>query len=191
MKNTVTITTVGKEVHVIAKVNANPIGKAILLMATLSAIIGVGVLLYNTEAEAVKSMILPLFALSFIVIYFLGRYTLWNLYGREIFHISTSSFNYQYDYGLYKSAIGSIAFVGLMTDYPNKEQPEGVIEFIMNTGLQDEDDDEWAFVNHSSITHAGTVVIAKGELAVLDTHLKKLFDADANKATQFIPNTSF
>lgn len=180
----------GSKLYYTAKVNAHPIGKILIVAILIAVISGLGVLIYHIETADIKSMLLPFCVFTFLVFYLLGRYTLWNLYGREIIQITTKQFSYQFDYGWYKTEMKHIEFIRLSTDYPNKEIPIGKFEFTLDNGLEDEHSEEWGFVNHSTFNHETTVELPKTELARLDAHLSLLFKMEPGRANDFLPYTT-
>lgn len=176
----------GLQLNYTAKVQANPIGKVIVLLLFFGAILFFGILIYYVGVNDTKAILMPIAAFVIIVGYFMGRYLLWNFYGREIICINSKVLTYQFDYGWFKTEKKDIAFVRLATDYPDKEATEGTFEFVLDNGMEDEHSEEWGFVNHSSIHHTTTVVLPKIVLFTLDTELQKMFQA-AGKADCFSP----
>ncbi len=176
----------GLQLNFTAKVQANPIGKIIVVILFFAALFWFGVLIYHVDAVEMKTMLMPIAAFVIIVGYFMGRYILWNFYGRESINITSKVLTYQFDYGWFKTEKKDIAFVRLATDYPDREAEEGTFEFVLDNGMEDEHSEEWGFVNHSSIHHTTTVVLPKTVLYTIDTELQKMFQA-AGKADCFSP----
>lgn len=178
----------GLQLNFTAKVQANPIGKIIVVLLFFAAIYFFGTLIYHVGVLDMKAMLMPIAAFVIIVGYFMGRYILWNFYGREIISITSKVLTYQFDYGWFKTEKKDIAFVRLATDYPDRDAEEGTFEFVLDNGMEDEHSEEWGFVNHSSIHHTTTVLLPKTVLYTLDIELKKIFQA-ANKADCFLPHS--
>lgn len=185
MKNTVQVHTDLNTVYFVAKVQAHPIGKVLLFLLIVGTFTGLGFVLFNIEADEVKAMLIPIGIIFLAIYYFLIRYLIWNLFGKEIIQITTNALRYQYDYGWYKTTMKQIDFVRLSTNFMDEE---GKIEYVMDTGNDDEHSEEWGFVNHSSIIHQTTVVVPKSELRKLETHLAILFNQDKNTADCFLPS---
>ncbi len=176
----------GLQLNYTAKVQANPIGKIIVVILFFAALFWFGVLIYHVGAVDMKAMIMPIAAFVIIVGYFMGRYILWNFYGLEIIQITPKQFSYQFDYGWFKTEMKHIVFVRLATDYPDKEATEGKFEFVLDNGMEDEHSEEWGFVNHSTFNHETAVVLPKAHIHILDKHLQLLFQM-ADKADCFSP----
>jgi len=74
----------------------NPLwAKAVLLLADL--------LIVFIISFALIEWIPGLLLLNMVILFFLSRYTLWNIYGKEYLIISAKSFSYQHDYGFFRT----------------------------------------------------------------------------------------
>lgn len=68
----------------------------ILLMISIPISLIIGI-----DAEP-QNLIVPVLCISFIIFYFIIRYFLWNIYGKENIIINNKTITYNRDFGLYQ-----------------------------------------------------------------------------------------
>ena len=139
-----------------------------MILIPISLVVGI-----DTEPQ---NIIVPISFISFIIFYFIIRYFLWNIYGKENIIINNKTITYNRDFGLYQTKYTSNHYYKL--------------DFA--TELVKEDNDlqfgDLVFVNYSEETQLPEVIFQTSILIELN-ELKKLqqeielhlFDIDKNK----------
>lgn len=104
MKNRTELHFDGICLYIDSKVGAALPGKIILIMANL---IGWTLFLYaalSIPGEYLRDFIFPMIIFFLILIFILGRYTLWNLWGAEFIRINNKSLSYFRSYGILQTS---------------------------------------------------------------------------------------
>lgn len=181
MKNTTKVNADGLNIYLTTEVRSNPIGKYLLALFTLSFIALVFFVLLKIDPYKIGAAILPIFLFSAVIIYFVGRYTLWNWFGKEHLIINLKSISYRYDYGLYSTNLKTIRVHRL--GYAS--------EFVQNIGKTDfgrlsfynyrKEDDLPEFLLQT------TVLIPEPAIEETKAYLEEMFERTYFEKTGFIP----
>lgn len=126
MENNCLIKTDGVCLYVSTEVRAERTGKLMLLVLNLLIWTGIVALIANVEDRAIGEALLLLLIMGVIRHYTLGKYTLWNFFGKESF-INTKSFSYQHDYGFYRTNLTTKDFTRLRVEYRNLREEKGTL----------------------------------------------------------------
>jgi hypothetical protein len=86
-----------------SQVKAAIIGKVILIFINLIVWPSYFYMAIEIPVDKEKGFIVPLIAFLFILIFVLGRYTVWNFWGEEYVRINTKSINYTRSYGIFRT----------------------------------------------------------------------------------------
>lgn len=103
MKNTSSIHFDGICIYLNSEIKAATIGKIILLLFNAAAWTGFIFMASYVPGEEIKSFILPMVLIPVILIFVAGRYTTWNLWGKEYIIINTKAITYSRSYGIIKT----------------------------------------------------------------------------------------
>ncbi len=110
MKNRITISNNGSSVLFSLIVKAERRGKIVLTLLVLLLIGVVVFALSNTPRSAFPKIIIPATIIGGLIFYFPIRYWLWNLYGEELFAITTRSVSIERSYGFYRTPLETFPF---------------------------------------------------------------------------------
>jgi hypothetical protein len=100
MRNTCQVHSDGICVYIDTKVKSAIIGKIILIVFNIVLWSFYLFFALSTHGNEVKGLFLPLVLIPIILIFILGRYTLWNLWGKELIRINTKNITFQRSYGI-------------------------------------------------------------------------------------------
>jgi hypothetical protein len=125
MRNKCHIRKDGVCLYVTTEVKAESIGKIILLLLNLIIFIGICAIMVSVEEQNIGRSLLGLIIFSILLFYTLGRYTLWNFFGKEIFIINTKTISVQYDYGFFLTALDTKPLNHLSYEYCKMREEKG------------------------------------------------------------------
>ncbi|MBL4642981.1 MAG: hypothetical protein JKY44_05260 [Flavobacteriaceae bacterium] len=108
MKNEININSDGINVYVIMEIRIHNGLKVVLVGVTITVIVLLVFLLSMLDVKEEPKLIFPMVTIPLLVFYFLVRYTLWNLFGKENLIINTKSISSNFEYGWYKTNLKTI-----------------------------------------------------------------------------------
>ena len=181
MKNTVSIESDGINVYVNASVSINPYIK--FFIAVLSIIVFVLFLLLITHIphSEVKGFIEPVLLMCFLLVYFVARPVMWNLFGKETLIINTKTISYCYEYGLIRTNLKTVKFNRLGTGY-EKVRYFDKVEFGKLNFVDFKQEDNLPYKIHET-----TVLLPHAKIIEIDTQIRKVFELEYFDKMNFIP----
>ena len=181
MKNTATVHSDGINVYLTSVVRSNPIGKYIITFFTLGFSALLLFIFIKIDPRETGAAILPIFLIAALFFFFVGRYTLWNWFGKEHLIINAKSISYRYDYGWYSTNLKTIPLVRLgyasefvqtinKTDFGriyfyNYRQEDDLPELVLQT----------------------TVLIPESKIQETNTLINEIFERKYYEQAEFIP----
>ncbi|MHC1774164.1 MAG: hypothetical protein AB9834_02005 [Lentimicrobium sp.] len=126
MNNRVNLHSDGICIYMDSYVGAALTGKIILIVMNL---LGWSLFLYaaiSIPGEEMGSFIIPLVIFVLVLVFGLGRYTSWNLWGSEFLRINTKSLSYSRSYGIIQTTEKVIEFKSLAVSYEKIRFFDGV-----------------------------------------------------------------
>jgi hypothetical protein len=100
MKNKSTVHFDGICIYLNSEIRVALIGKVILIVFNLIAWAGFMALALSVPGEEVKSFLIAFFIIPAFLIFIVGRYTAWNLWGKEFIIVNTKAITYSRSYGI-------------------------------------------------------------------------------------------
>jgi hypothetical protein len=173
VNNYAKITKTNSEVRATLIVRAKRIGIIITASMTLGAFSILYFLLSQATSEDVKSLSIPVGIIISLLIYFPGRYLLWNIFGKETIIITTKSITSWYDYGFFQTNAETILFNQLGTEFTAEQGRE---DAMLGTFHFSDKNDITGLFEH---IYSSTVLISIGDLSQLDILIAELFSEDA------------
>lgn len=181
MKNTVSIESDGINVYVNASVKIIPFMKYFI---SIMAIVLFGLFVFliaHIPHHEVKEFLFPVLVMGFLLIYFVVRPVLWNLFGIETLIINTKSISYCYDYGVVKTNLKTIKFNRLGTAYEKVRYFDNV-EFGKLSFVDYREED-----NLPKLIYETTILLPQDKISEIDTHISEVFKRDFFDKMNFIP----
>lgn len=181
MKNTVSIVSDGINVYVNASVEINPFLKIFISVIAI-IVFGLFILLITHISHTeVKEFIIPVLLMSFLLIYFVARPVMWNLFGKETLIINTKTISYCYDYGLIKTNLKTVKFHKLGTGY-EKVKYFDKVEFGKLNFVDIKQEDNLPYQIHET-----TVLLPHDKISEIDTQISEVFKREYFDKMNFIP----
>lgn len=181
VKNTVTIDSDGINVYVNATVKINPVIKILISILAVIVFALFMTLVTHIRHNDVKAFIIPLLIMSFLLIYFVARPVMWNLFGQEVLIINTKSISYCYEYGIIRTRLKTIKFHRLGIGY-EKVRYFDQIEYGKLCFVDYNEDD-----NLPSQIHETTVLLPHGKIKEIDNKISDIFNREYFERMNFIP----
>ena len=100
MKNISTVHFDGICIYLNSEIRAALIGKVILILFNLIAWTGFIALASSVPGNEVKSFLFAFIIIPVILIFIVGRFTAWNLWGKEFIIVNTKAITYSKSYGI-------------------------------------------------------------------------------------------
>ena len=182
MNNQTDISSDGVCVYINSKVGALWFAKVILIVLNLILIsfsIFFATFLFGNGD---KSPGVLLFLTVFGLVYFftLGKYTLWNLWGKEFILVNNTSISYQYDYGFYQTKLKTLKFNVLGSGFEYVRDFDGVPHGKIN--FHDYDENK---IPHQILS--STVLMTFENLEQVDPEIVQVFSNEFQREQGFIP----
>ncbi|MCW3789164.1 hypothetical protein [Plebeiibacterium sediminum] len=167
-------------IYLHSQVGSALIGKIILIIMNLIAWSAYIFGMTQVPGEELKSFVIPFIIIFIILVFIVGRFTCWNLWGEEFVRINTKSLSYSRSYGFISTTEKVIKLNTLSVSYEKvrffNDVEHGRLLFF--------DYDE---LNNPIEIFQTTVLISKPKIdEVLDT-LHDLFEAEKSDVSEVCP----
>lgn len=121
-------------IYLTSELKAATIPKLFLVLINIAAWVGFVVISIYIPGEEVISLIFPTVLIPLLLIFFLVRFTAWNLWGKEYLVINTKSITYMRSYGLIETKNKTIRiekklFAGFKKIKVFQQTEYGILEF--------------------------------------------------------------
>lgn len=181
MKNTVSIESDGINVYVHASVKINPFVKVFITVGAIAVFVLFTMLITHIPHREVKAFIIPVLIMSFLLIYFVARPVLWNLFGIETLIINTKTISYCYDYGILRTNLKTVKFHRLGTGY-EKVRYFDKVEFGKLNFVDFKEEDNLQYQIHET-----TVLLPHDKIVEIDEQISEVFKREYFENMNFIP----
>ena len=108
MRNVIDINSDGINIYLTLEVKTSKIIKILLIIVLFFIVVLLGFLLSILNIKEEPKLLFPMIIIPILVFYFLVRYVLWNLFGKETIVINRKSISSSLDYGLYKTNLKTV-----------------------------------------------------------------------------------
>ena len=182
MKNTLDIHTDGINIYATFKIQANFIGKFILIVfiCLILALLGIG---SKYSGEDQNSDLIPfLIVILSLLIAFPLRYLVWNISGSEYLIINTKSISYNYDYGIFRTNLKTKTFSRLATEIVTEQVNNHIKKGHLRLYEYSETN------NLPQVIHETTILIENEKIEDLITQIWDLFENEEIKRLSFSMN---
>lgn len=103
MRNKCNINTDGINVNIFSEIHIDTTGKIFLLITNLIVWPGLFYIFSFIPVSLIKNFIPVIIILPTILIFTLGGYTIWNLWGKEFVRVNVKSISYRRSYGIFET----------------------------------------------------------------------------------------
>ncbi len=152
----------------------------VLLGFTL--LVGFGLFIYlliNLDFKEMGKASIPIILIPSFILFFLSKYLLWNIYGREHLVVNSKTLTYFYDYGFFKTVPTTINYRRLGIGYRITDR------------FEDENFGRMTFVNYNQDTnlpeglHETSIEISETTVAEIERLLGKILFDEFNEGRGF------
>jgi len=181
MKNKSFIDTDGINIYIHSYIKSKLIGKLVVGGMILTFFTAYIWFVTTADFDGIGKAVIPLILIPCLVLFFGGRFLLWNIYGHEAIIVNSKSVSYSYDYGIIQTNLKTITYDKLG------------IEYVPTRNIEDEQFGRLSFINYRTEDNLPEVIHETGiEISTEFAHdiadnLRQVLYSEFTEDNDFIP----